>query len=193
MRDDCRVWLEFLGAPDDQLQRLCHPFVDLNEYVDATTLNFYTDASKRHDLDFGCTFEDMWTYGQWSKGFIRQQDPSIEFLELYALCIGVLTWGHLIQNTRVIIVCDNQAVVSMVNNSTSKCEKCMRLIRMLVKNCLVFNRRIFVKYIRTDLNVRADALSRLQFKRFWKNSPETTQPFPSDIHESLTPIEKVWF
>ena len=118
---------------------------------------------------------------------------SIEYLELYALCVGILTWGHRLTNTRIIIFCDNQAVMHMINNMTSKCPKCMKLIRMIKYNCLLFNRRVFVKLIRSSKKGMADALSRMDFKRSWRLAPAGMNTYPDAIPQQIWPIERIWF
>ena len=66
--------------------------------------------------------------------------PSIEYLELAALCIGIISWGQYLTNCRIVIFCDNQAVVHMVNKLMSSCSNCMVLLRMLVLDGLKNNR-----------------------------------------------------
>ena len=122
-----------------------------------------------------------------------EQDPSIEFLELYALVAAVLTWSNKLVNVRVIIFCNNQAVISMVNNLTSKCQQCMKLIRMLVLDNLKMDRRVFVKFVQSQSNILADALSRLQYKRFWENAPVTMRKYPDAIPSCIFPVENIWF
>ena len=67
----------------------------------------------------------------------------------------------------------------------------MKLVRILVKDCLINNRRVFVKHIRSEKNERADALSRVQWKHFWRCSPPTTFKYPDKIDENLWPVDKV--
>ena len=62
--------------------------------------------------------------------------------------------------------CDNQAVVNMVNNITSSCKHCMKLLRLLVLKGLIHNRRVFVRYVNTKANCLADVLSRFDLPRF---------------------------
>ena len=120
--------------------------------------------------------------------------PSIEYLELFALCAGVLAWCDTprLNNTRIIIFCDNQAVVSMVNNTTSGCKNCMVLLRTLVLNNLKHNRRIFVSYVRSSANILADSLSRGKFDTFWKHAPNNTRTSPDVLPQCLTNIERMW-
>ena len=67
---------------------------------------------------------------------------------------------------RVVVFCDNFSVVHMINNSSSSCRNCMVLIRLIVLESLYQNVRVFAKHIRTKKNGAADALSRMQLKKF---------------------------
>ena len=61
------------------------------------------------------------------KPSFRLENPSIEYLELFALAAGLLTWRDEpeLKNRQITIFCDNQAVVDMINDMSSKCGKCM--------------------------------------------------------------------
>ena len=39
--------------------------------------------------------------------FIENDQPSIAFLELYALCVGILMWNQELRNCRIVVFCDN--------------------------------------------------------------------------------------
>ena len=158
-------------------------------FLTSEDLDFYTDASGT--IGYGCFFMGKWTCGIWSKALLKRK-PSIEFQELFALVAGILTWENDIKlvNSRVIIYCDNQAVVSMINNTSSSCSSCMKLIRILVLNCLKFNRRISVRYVKSAENILADSLSRQKWDIFWLNAPAYTEQVPDVIPDCLFPIEK---
>ena len=160
-KKDCQVWLDFLtGDTQSVINRL---MVDLlsSPILTADQIQFYSDASASKRLGFGCILNDHWIQGFWVEEFITLYDPSIEFLELYALVAGIFTWQNenQLQNCRVRVFCDNQAVVQMINNLTSSCPKCMTLIRMFVLNGLKYNRRVTAVYIDTKSNFLADTLS----------------------------------
>ena len=91
-RLDAQMWLSFLENSDNQ--QLCRPFIDLADSLDAHMLRFYTDASKNVKLGMGAVFENRWMYAQWDENFVNNEDPSIEFLELFALCAAILAWGN---------------------------------------------------------------------------------------------------
>ena len=89
-RLDCTIWLEFLAG--SMMGRVCRPMLDLDSRLHATEIGFATDASANCSLGFGCVFGNNWTFGMWEQGFIKKHSPSIEYLELYALVVGVFTF-----------------------------------------------------------------------------------------------------
>ena len=165
--------------------------VDLLSCETAEDLFFHMDASKKSSCDIGAVFGCWWLFSHWEEGYIARCDPSIEYLELYGVVVAILTWGHLIQNKRIIIYCDNTAVVSMINNMTSSCQNCMFLLRVLVLNNLINNHRIQVKYVNMKINFLADSLSRLQFTRFWKLAPADMLKEPSKPSPLVWPASKI--
>ena len=92
------------------------------------------DASGGMDHEgMGCVFNDEWTAAAWNKDFILHCDPGIKFLELFALCSGILIWARHFVNSQIEVFYDNKAVINMVNDTTSGCHNCMHLMRILVK------------------------------------------------------------
>ena len=183
-RRDMQMWLTFLKHPSDYARG----FMDYSSTVIADQIDFYTDASGA--IGFGGVCESSWCYGYWEADFLAAK-PSIEFLELYAVLMGVLLWIDRYQNRRVILFCDNQAVVSMINNTISSCRRCMVLIRLLVLKSMQSNVRIFANYVDTKSNFRADMLSRgkiRQFKQLDFRHDEQETPLAQDIW----PVWKVW-
>ena len=186
MRLDAQVWIQFLE----------HPAVTYRPIKDfrATPTNplFFSDASKNSKLGFGCIMGNFWTFGQWNSNFIIDCDPSIEYLELFGLAAGILTWTDELQNDNYLVHCDNQAVVHMINNSTSSCKQCMVLIRILTLDNLIHNRSLTAVYVPTLKNILADSLSRLNFTKFFKHAPRNINTFPSRLPEKIWPMERLW-
>ena len=118
-------------------------------------------------IGFGCVYKTHWTFGRWEEGFIQKEKPSIEFLELFALCVGFFTWGrdHLM-NKRILVKCDNEVVVNMINNTSSSCPKCLMLIRKLTLKSLQLNTRIFADHLAGSKNILPDRLSRMKIDEF---------------------------
>ena len=191
---DCTMWLEFLDCARDCVT-LCRPFIDLDQSCQTSkTLNFYSDSSRNLKLGLGAVFDNRWIVGAWGSKFITEQQPSIQYLELYALVAAVLTWDwdQRLHNMHVKIFCDNKSVHDMVNGGFSNCMQCMKLIRLLTLNNLKANRKITVEYVDTKWNILADAISRFQFKCFWSYAPRTMHKHPDKIADSVWPPMKVW-
>ena len=190
---DCSVWLQFLEGPLAEVVN--RPMVDWLEKTQDSSNNigFFSDASAAEGLGFGAILKNRWVRGDWPDKFIKDCKPSIEFLELYALCIGLFAWKDSpeLKNGRVRIHCDNQAVVHMINNLTSSCKHCMLLIRLIVLNSLKYSYRLTACYINTKLNGLSDALSRNQMTRFRRLGPAMLAK-PDDLPEEIWPIYKVW-
>ena len=186
LKADLGMWLQFLHHQSVYVRG----FMDFSESIVADQISMFSDASKIVDLGFGGVCTNSWLYGQWDREFMKN-DPSIAYLELYALVATVLTWIHRYQNRRVILFCDNQSVVQMVNITSSSCKNCMVLIRILVLKCLEENVRIFARYIRSKDNTASDYLSRLKIDAF-KRLKDSWDEFPTEIPSRLTPINKLW-
>ena len=141
---DLELWLQVLNSQHIYNRK----FFDFQDYKTFQTTSFCTDASKNCQLGCGGICNEERFIMQWDEDFIKNENPSINYLELYALCVGVFSWLQKFQNCNIVIFCDNQSVMYMVNNTTSSCPNCMVLLRMLVLRCLINNVRLQVNYIK---------------------------------------------
>ena len=170
----------------------CRPFLDFNVVLSADIINWHTDTSGT--IGYGGHFENHWFSGTWMQSFL-QKKPSIELQELFAITVSILLWGQEFRNKRICLFCDNQVVVHMLNASTSNCKDCMILIRKITLHSLLFNVRIFCKFIDTKSNYIADSLSRNQMSFFWRLTTEDgrkTDRNGAEIPQDLLPIESYW-
>ena len=105
---DCEVWHSFLKLEFATVVN--RPMIDLAaEPVSAVELQYFSDASANPELGFGCVIGNKsWIWGKWESGFIHKYQPSIEYLELFALCAGIFTWEYDLKNLRMKVHCDNQ-------------------------------------------------------------------------------------
>ena len=120
---DLELWKHFLTTP----RIFNRPFMDVM-IVTAEELDMYSDASKNFELGFGAYCGTEWSYGKWSDCDIARYNPSIEYLELFWVTVAVLHWLKLFKNKRIVLLCDNEAVVHMINNTSSSCKNCMVLL-----------------------------------------------------------------
>ena len=97
-RRDCEVWMKFL---DNQMfVHVSRPFTDFSIEYSADEIGMYSDATANPELGFGCQFYTAYTFSKWESDFTCKKKPSIEYLELYALCVGVFTWAKFLKNLR---------------------------------------------------------------------------------------------
>ena len=113
-KSDASIWLRFLEMTKQQPHLMCRPFIDLNDTLVADELDLYTDSSANVNLGFAGVFMNRWFFGQWEPGYIKRINPSIQYLELYAVCMAIFVWSDYFSNTRLILHCDNKAVVEYV-------------------------------------------------------------------------------
>ena len=186
--NDCEIWTTFLTHQ----QVVNRKFVNFSASELPEEICFYSDSSKNVKLGFGCYFGGNWLFGQWEQDFIQKEDPSIAYLELFALTAGILAWGYKIQNKKMLLHCDNQSVVHMMNNMTSSCINCMYLLRLLALDNLLYNRTIQVSYIDTKANYLADYLSRLMIKKFISVAPAGTKCTPDKVPADIWPLSRIW-
>ena len=190
-KNDCWVWELFLMHQS----AVCRPFIDIEDKMHtfkAKHIGFYTDTSKNSIFGAGGFFNGEWFVAQWELGYIRKFNPSIQYLELYVLCLGIFIWETKLQNIRIIVNCDNKTVRDAVNSLTSGCKNCMYLLRMLTLNNLRFNQRVFVKYVKSKDNKWADPISRMKLSYFLRIAPKNTKRVPEKLPEALWPASKVW-
>ena len=165
----------------------CRPFIESLE-LPADKIFMYSDASGK--IGYRALCNTSWMWGQWPESFL-EEEPSIEFLELFGLVAEVLVWIRHFANRKVRLFCDNMSVVQMVNNDSSHCHNCMILIRLLVLESLKWNTRVSAKYVDTKSNGLADSLSRMDFRRFRKLGLQIENN-ATDIPSEIWPVWKVW-
>ena len=187
-RNDCTVWQQFLLTPS----ALHRPFADLDMSQSSVTLNFYSDASANPKLGFGCIFGNHWTFHVWEEDFVRRVKPSIDYLELYAICIGIFTWADKLTNMRIVVFSDNETAETVANKYSSSCKNSMYLLRLLSINNFIHNRRVHVKHVRGIDNTLSDALSRQNFKTFFNEAPDTIDKYPTELPSQIWPMSRIW-
>ena len=123
------------------------------------------------------------------RNFMLEVEPSIEYLELFAVVATAIAWLHSFKDRRVILFCDNMSVVHMINKSSSTCRNCMVLLRILVLFSLQKNVHVFARYVPTKSNGLADALSRLKLPKFF----DLAQKWGLQVDMEPTPVlDRMW-
>ena len=187
-KDDLRMWLKFIN----NAEAYARPFFQFQPDIVYPPQFFYTDASMSGG---GGVCDRSWFVMEWDEDFLRVYEPSINYLELYALTIAVCCYIERFKNTPITVFCDNLSVVYMINNGTSRNPNCMKLIRLITLNCLISNVTLNVEYISTKANIFADSLSRLKYKHFWRLARQNKRTFhsrPTNIPLYLQDMEETW-
>ena len=189
MRMDLEMWKSFLMHPKAN----CRSFFEFDSTLDSKDIDLYTDASTLYGC--GGYHNQDWFIMEWNEEFINKYNPSINYLELYAVTIAVLLWINKYKNKKITLFCDNMSVVHMINNNSSKCRNCMILIRIIVLEGMLNNTKINAKHVTGETNIYADRLSRLNYKEFRNLARKNNKKFNNKctpIPDILIPMEKIW-
>ena len=155
-------------------------------------VNTKTDACQ---LAVGAYFRGDWVYS-----FLPADAPPlaplhINYKEAFAICLAARCRAPQWANHRVIIECDNQPAVAMINKGSTKNPVVMAWLWDLFWLSAVYNFRIQAVYVPGKYNILADSISRLHeyvalvhfynilcssFPAVWVNGMPLTQ------HMSLT-------
>ncbi len=142
--------------------------------------HFHSDASGNWGA--GAVWLPHWFQFQWNAAF---QQEGITQKELLPVVLACMVWGPMWSNSVVLVSCDNQAVVAILNSGYSKDPVVMHLLR-----CLFFILARFTIFLRAThipgvLNCCADALSRNNLSLFLSKAPEAN-PLPTSSYSAST-------
>ena len=151
-----------------------------DQWQSSEKLELFTDAS---GLGFAGLLQGQWFQGRWPPFW---QQFHIAIKELFPIVLALRLWPNSLKDQRLLVLCDNEAVVHVINNQTSKDKDLMSLIRQLTVALMNNNLILRAKHVPGKLNIIADALSRFQ------DTPELRQqyglePLPSVILPELLP------
>jgi hypothetical protein len=167
-KDDISWWLDYLPSWNG-----ISAFQD-DAWCSDDYLELYTDSS---DIGIGAVYGHQWFCESFTGLKASYIEMSITWRELYAIVKAISTWGNELANKRILMHCDNMAVVYIVNSGTSRDAHIMKLARALFYIMAQYNLEIRVVHIDGIHNTLSDALSRLridQFLRYRPNAPYRT-------------------
>ena len=155
-------------------------------------LELHTDAAG--SKGYGAIFGHHWFFGSFTD---QWQSFNITFLELFPIALSLVAvthtfcprmriWGSQMANRCIVFVTDNAALVSIINQQTSKHKLVMIMIRDLVLTALNYNIIFRARHIPGLNNTIADCLSRFQIARFKELSPQADE-LPTIVPEILLP------
>lgn len=181
---DALVWLEFLQNFNGDC------YIPEKFWVSSDRLELFTDASGNSELGCGAFLAGSWIQFRWPQEWAQNEIlKDITFLELVPILLALYTWAVQFRNMKILSRTDNQALVSVINNRTSRSKRVMHLIRPLVLFTLCNNTQFKAKHIEGSKNIISDALSRFQMDRFRLAAPNAAQD-PTQISPKILDI--IW-
>lgn len=169
LRQEFSWWAEFSGA--------FNGLVPCPLGLRQRTAKITTDASLS---GFAATMSLKWLAGSWDDIVLPPFFPesmaacwlpapliddnireNINFLELVAAAVAILSWAPELAGTAVVIESDNSATISYLNRGTSRNSCVLMWLRLIFYASLEFDFRVSAKHCPGILNIAADALSRL--------------------------------
>ena len=144
-----------------------------------------SDASGSHG--FRAPWRTEWFCTSW---FFLHMRLCIASLELVPNVVAAHIWGCAWFRLRVQFLCDNIAVVSVLNSGTSKSPDVMHLLRLPTLEACRHNFVFSAAYTPGRDNSAADALSRLRLQEFRRLAPHANQlsrPIPPSLLSPLVP------
>ncbi len=145
-RSDIEWWWRFCETWNGVRVLLGHPEARVSKVV-------ATDASG--SWGYGACWSNHWFRMQWQE---EMQESHITYKELVPIVLAVTVWGRQWRNATIQVLCDNEAVVAIVNQGTGD-KECMHLLRCLAFLKARFNIEIVSTHIAGKTNI-----SRCTFK-----------------------------
>ena len=176
---DLKAWQLFLESFNGKALYSFQP------WVNSDCLHLFTDAAQSRG--YGALFGCHWFHGVWPSTW---RNKGIVLLELYPIMASLWIWGSDLKNKRIVIHTDNEALVAILNSSTSRDSEVMVLLRYLIIACMKFNIQIKSVHISGKRNILCDLLSRFQVDQFLKLAPWVANA-PTRIPEQILP--RNWF
>ena len=145
----------------------------LNDQVESSAeLKFYTDAAP--SLGYGGIFGDQWFAGGWPVE-LSALPPSVQstaLMEIYPIAVACVLWGHLWSRKRIVVFCDNEAAVHIINKGRSNVPLINSFVRRITWSSVRGSFMVRAAHIPGLDNTVADSLSRFNFQVFRRLCPQ---------------------
>ena len=154
-------------------------FMSLHKCQGDPQIVFSSDASGTWGC--GAIWSNRWIQCEWQTTW---SGKSIALKELLPIVIACAVWGTSWSHKRIQVLCDNAAVIEIINAKTSKCKEIMHLLRCLYFFLAYYDCTLRAVHIPGVLNVAADAISRNRIQVLHQTVP-TAQQQPDQVPRAL--------
>ena len=149
--------------------------------VDKTNPRFSVTTDASGSWGCGAFSGTQWFSLKWN---INAASLHITVKELLPITMAAALWGAKWRGQSVQVWCDNEAVVTILNQGTSKDLEVMHSIRCLAIITAKWEFYLFASHIKGQLNTAADALSRNNVPLF-KSLHSQAHPVSTDTPAAL--------
>ena len=147
----------------------------------------FTNTATIRDLGWGAWWGTAWIWDQWDPEFMQSNNPSINFLELFAVVVVLQVWSPQFANKHVVVRSDNQPTVAVINAKTSNNTSMLILIHYLTLHYMLNNIKVTTQFVPGCKNSAADTLHFLAFS-FPDSTPSCQgQTMPKHTYPATLP------
>ena len=167
--EGCRADLGFWAHLLQEWNGITFFYDDLVRSSDS--LQLFTDAAP--SVGFGGFYQGQWFASAWPPSFSRFVESSALY-EIYPIAVACHVWGKHWRSKRISVLCDNEAVVAIINKGRSSAKDIMPFMRSITWSSISHNFIISARHIPGHFNSLADSLSRFKFQTFRSICPEAS-------------------
>ena len=154
------------------------------QWSDSDQLQLFTDSAGGSQFGCAAILGCCWSFLRWPSVWSDSAVlKDITFLELVPIVLAFHLWGALLQNKKIVLRSDNQALIFILNKKSSKSGRVMHILRPLVlKVCFTtfISRRLTLMGLVTVLQILF--LDRNGLSSGGWHPGQTTHPFQYRNH-----------
>ena len=136
-------------------------------------MQFTTDASGESSA---AVLGDVWFSHDWTKEELADLVPDISHREFWIIVAACITFASELEGQTILFLCDNMAVVHVINSGACRDRVLMKLLRELHFVSARHSFQIVARHLPGVENLVADALSRPVKRHLaWEFQPSLSQ------------------
>ena len=185
-KSDLAWWCSFLDAWNGR------PMMQALALIQAPHIIITTDASGNWGCGAFWLQTHRWIQRPWQDAW---HDMPIHTKELLPILLAAVMWGPYWRNSRILVKCNNMAVVNILATSTSRDPLVMHLLRTLHFISAFYSIHLIAQHIAGNENTVADAIFRNILQVLFFREPEADlkpTPIPEPLWDILVTHQPDW-